>query len=148
MLIDITSRLNEPEIQELISYAVFPDPEQLNHVIAQYQSVQSGQEIFGYTSDDDEDDQTIIGIIGSILNDQKVLTIQHIAVLPEDRGKGYGRGMILELLHMKQPTTIVAETDEEAVQFYRSIGFTIASLGEVYAGVERFQCSYEVDDEE
>jgi hypothetical protein len=36
-----------------------------------------------------------------------------------------------------------AETDSDAVGFYRSCGFTVLSLGEVYPGVERFRCTLE-----
>ncbi|MNY68257.1 hypothetical protein D3C86_2059900 [compost metagenome] len=63
---------------------------------------------------------------------------------------GFGRGMLLEIIEDMQPTRITAETDEEAVQFYRNVGFVISSLGEKYPGVERFQSTYEVevDDEE
>jgi len=39
-------------------------------------------------------------------------------------------------------TSIVAETDHEAVDFYRRYGFFITSLGEKYPGVERFLCQY------
>jgi hypothetical protein len=46
------------------------------------------------------------------------------------------------------PVRIVAETDEESVQFYRNIGFIIRSLGEKYPGVERFLCTYEVEEAE
>ncbi|WP_268921683.1 hypothetical protein [Metabacillus sediminilitoris] len=37
---------------------------------------------------------------------------------------------------------ITAETDKEAVVFYRNYGFKITSLGEKYPGVERFLCEY------
>ena len=31
-------------------------------------------------------------------------------------------------------------TDDEAVEFYKKIGFQVKSLGEKYPGVERFCC--------
>jgi hypothetical protein len=36
---------------------------------------------------------------------------------------------------------VEAETDAEAVNFYRRLGFTTTSLGEPFAGVERFRCA-------
>lgn len=39
---------------------------------------------------------------------------------------------------------ISAETDRDAVGFYRKYGFQITSLGEKYPGVERFKCEYAV----
>ncbi|MDN4071264.1 hypothetical protein NYE70_06050 [Paenibacillus sp. FSL R5-0407] len=35
---------------------------------------------------------------------------------------------------------IDAETDMDAVDFYRKIGFQIIRLGEKYPGIERFKC--------
>ena len=35
---------------------------------------------------------------------------------------------------------LIAETDQEAVGFYRKCGFKVESLGELYPGVERFRC--------
>ncbi|MCY1251522.1 hypothetical protein D9M72_652950 [compost metagenome] len=37
-------------------------------------------------------------------------------------------------------SSIYAETDQEAVLFYKNLGFHITSLGEKYPGVERFGC--------
>ena len=56
--------------------------------------------------------------------------------------------MILEIMTLEKPERVVAETDEEAVDFYRSLGFVVHSLGEQYPGIERFRCVYEVEDEE
>ena len=38
---------------------------------------------------------------------------------------------------------VLAETDKEAVYFYKKHGFKITSLGEIYPGVEHFQCVFE-----
>ena len=45
--------------------------------------------------------------------------------------------MLNEIKHME------AETDIEAVDFYKKIGFQTVSLGEKYPGVERFKCTLE-----
>ena len=37
-------------------------------------------------------------------------------------------------------TRVTAETDKDAVGFYRSCGFEVESLGELYPGIERFRC--------
>jgi ribosomal protein S18 acetylase RimI-like enzyme len=139
MLIDIKPKIDDSNIQELIGLAVFPDPERINEAIDAYRNDQ-GLEIMGYKWV-----EQIIGIVGYRLNDNGILELRHIAVTPEEQGKGFGRGIILELLHLKDPKVITAETDEETVDFYRSIGFTIESLGEKYPGVERFKCTYETE---
>ncbi|MEC0230687.1 GNAT family N-acetyltransferase [Paenibacillus alba] len=139
MLVDVKSRIQEDGIQELLSYSVFPDPDRLEQTIQQYKE-DLNLWLYGY-----ESEGILVGIIGFRINDDQEMTITHLAVEPESRGVGFGRGIILEIIEDMHPLRIVAETDEEAVQFYRNIGFVIRSLGEKYPGVERFMCTYEVD---
>ncbi|KOP67579.1 GNAT family acetyltransferase [Bacillus sp. FJAT-18019] len=139
MLKDITKQSLQPEVKELLSYSVFPDPEAVDRAASFYQT--GNGRLFGY-----EEDGLLLGIIGfDVVRNE--LIIKHLAVLPENRGLGYGRGLILELLLEVQPKpdAIIAETDEEAVDFYRSIGFEVYSMGEQYPGIERFRCVYEVE---
>jgi ribosomal protein S18 acetylase RimI-like enzyme len=140
MLIDIKARLDEAQVQELLELAVFPDPDKLKQVIARYK--QDDRKLLGYESEGE-----MIGVIGYSFADRQTIEINHIAVVPEMRGKGYGRGLILELLALEKPELVFAETDEDAVDFYRSIGFIIESLGEKYPGVERFKCTFNVDED-
>ncbi|KKO54460.1 GNAT family N-acetyltransferase [Paenibacillus sp. DMB20] len=141
MIKDISYRLDDLEVKELLAYAVFPDPESLETAVEAYRKP-NGLELYGY-----EEEDVLVGLIGVDLTD-KEMTIKHIAVTPENRGKDYGRGMIMELMLQKKPDVVIAETDEESVGFYRSIGFQIYSLGERFPGVERFRCVYEVEEEE
>jgi ribosomal protein S18 acetylase RimI-like enzyme len=142
VLIDVKSRLQENLIQELLSYSVFPDPDVLEETIKRYES-DSNMWLYGY-----ESEGILVGIIGFRINDEQEMTIHHLAVEPHSRGAGFGRGIILEIIEEMHPLRIVAETDEETVQFYRNIGFVIRSLGEKYPSVERFICTYEVEQEE
>lgn len=64
--------------------------------------------------------------------------ICHIAVVPQYRHKGIALQMIKEVVRMHQLTYLEAETDDEAVEFYKKIGFQVKSLGEKYPGIERF----------
>ncbi len=79
-----------------------------------------------------------IEIIGA-----KKARICHIAVVPQYRHNGLAVQMIKEVVRMYQLTYIEAETDDEAVEFYKNIGFQIKSLGEKYPGIERFHCYLE-----
>ncbi|QHT63212.1 GNAT family N-acetyltransferase [Paenibacillus lycopersici] len=136
MLIPIAPRLGEAEIQELLGWSVFPDPESLQRAVDLYANGKA-HTLLGL-----ESEGRIIGLIGYCRPNADTIEIAHIAVTPEERYKGYGRGLILELLAMENPAVLVAETDEEAVDFYRSSRFTVESLGEKY-GVERFKCTYD-----
>ncbi|KAB7672251.1 GNAT family N-acetyltransferase [Bacillus sp. B1-b2] len=82
----------------------------------------------------------IIGCIGIEKIRFNECVIKHIAVSLEHRGKGIGSRMI-EFLS-EEFTLITAETDKDAIDFYRKYGFSITSLGEKYPGVERFLCEY------
>ncbi|MBO9599300.1 MAG: GNAT family N-acetyltransferase [Cohnella sp.] len=137
MLQDLKSRLHEEEIQQLIELSVFPEPEHVARTIEQYRTV-GELRIMGY-----ESEGQIVGIVGYSIDSGDRMILRHIAVQPDARGAGFGRGMILELLHQFSPVSIEAETDEETVDFYRSIGFRIESIGEKVPGTERFLCTYD-----
>lgn len=142
VLLNVKSRIHDGEIQQLLGYSVFPDPESLQEAVSQYENNEQTW-LFAY-----ESEGLPVGIIGFELNEQQEMTLRHLAVEPESRGEGFGRGMLLEIIDDIQPVRITVETDEEAVQFYRNVGFVIRSLGEKYPGVERFLCTYEVEEEE
>ncbi|WP_161497064.1 GNAT family N-acetyltransferase [Pradoshia eiseniae] len=86
-------------------------------------------------------DSQLIGCIGGEQNSDTFI-IRHIAVTQEKRGCGVGSSMIQFILNDPSIKTVIAETDKEAVSFYRKFGFHITSLGEKYPGVERFACQY------
>jgi ribosomal protein S18 acetylase RimI-like enzyme len=136
MFLDIKARLQEAPLSELLSYSVFPDEDKLTRTMNEYQS-NSNLDIYGYVAKEE-----VIGILGVEMSEQSIVHIRHLAVHPDYRGLGYGRGLLMELIELKKPDQLIAETDEDAVDFYRSVGFTIVSLGELYPGVERFQCTY------
>jgi ribosomal protein S18 acetylase RimI-like enzyme len=140
MLINLKARVIEDEIQELIGYSVFPDPIHIENAIEAYKTDEN-LKLFGLESEGE-----VVGIVGFHMDSNSILTITHIAVKPECRGAGFGRGQILEVFELMKPAQIIAETDEETVDFYRNIGFEIVSLGEKYPGVERFRCTYYAED--
>lgn len=138
MLIAIKEMLDQEEIQELIGYSVFPDEEKINQAIELYEK--SDHLIMGYSVNNE-----IIGVIGYEKQPNESIKLNHISIQPESRDMGYGRLMISELIDLIKPNKIIAETDEESVDFYRKIGFEIISLGEKYPGVERYKCTFVTD---
>jgi len=143
LLVNVKPRIRDEEIVELLELCVFPDPERLERVIADYAGNPELQ-LYGYESEGE-----IVGVIGFRQVEQSAdIVIEHLAVKPECRGAGFGRGQILEVIEMTKPRLVLAETDEEAVEFYRRIGFEIESLGEKYPGVERFRCTYDTAERE
>lgn len=143
MLIDIKHLIGTPDVNELLSYAVIDEPDALRATSSEY-SEQASLQLYGW-----EEEDLLLGLVGFEETEDGSLDIRHIAVLPENRGKGYARGMILELLASRQPRYLVAETEDEiAADFYRSLGFMVYSLGENAAGIEMLRCVYEVEESE
>ncbi|MCM3746129.1 GNAT family N-acetyltransferase [Paenibacillus pasadenensis] len=64
----------------------------------------------------------------------------HLAVAPEFERQGIGTVLLHQVLQKSGAAVLVAETDAEAVAFYRRTGCTIINLGEKYPGKERFRC--------
>ena len=58
--------------------------------------------------------------------------------VPQYRHKGIAVQMIKEIVRMYQLTYLEAETDAEAVKFYKKMGFQIQSLGENIRGLKGF----------
>lgn len=141
MLVDVKPRLDEPGIRELIGYSVFPDQDLLERVIQTYKNHKD------WHAAGLEGNGKVFAFAGYTFDSPRHLHLRHIAVDPLERGKGYGRVLIAEVIEKEQPKLVFAETDEEAVDFYRSLGFEIVSLGEQYPGVERFRCTYYADEE-
>ncbi|HEX9896106.1 MAG TPA: GNAT family N-acetyltransferase [Dehalococcoidales bacterium] len=81
-----------------------------------------------------------IGIIGIEESSARYCTIKHIAVAEEYRRQGIGRQLISSIQKMTTCESMVAETDADAIVFYKKLGFNIHSLGEKHPGTERFRC--------
>lgn len=124
------------QVKHLLVYAVgMASDEKIRRILEQ---VYSGPNTTLYVSIDDKD--TALGIIGCRRGGDST-EILHIAVDERKRRQGIGREMINKFVALEKPTELVAETDNDAVGFYRRYGFSIRSLGEKYPGVERFHCS-------
>ena len=67
-------------------------------------------------------------------------TITHIAVAHRFRGQGFGQRLIEFIRDELNFEQAEAETDDDALGFYRACGFEIESLGESSFGTERFRC--------
>ncbi|CAM4287198.1 GNAT family N-acetyltransferase [Bacillus wiedmannii] len=119
-------------ILNVLQYAVGPSETSLKKAVLYYESNKGT--LYRY------EEEACIGI--EIIGANKA-RICHIAVVPQFRHKGIALQMIKEVLRMHQLTYLEAETDDEAVEFYKKIGFQVKSLGEKYPGIERFHCYME-----
>jgi ribosomal protein S18 acetylase RimI-like enzyme len=83
-------------------------------------------------------DGVLLGVLGVERLTARDVVIHHIAVAKNARGAGIGRAMLAA--SCQQADCVSAETDRDAVGFYERCGFVARNLGELYPGVERFEC--------
>ncbi|WP_175639388.1 GNAT family N-acetyltransferase [Metabacillus schmidteae] len=128
----INAKKIHPSIRVLLSCATLD-----NKIDQEYEKYINDQnrKLFGF-----ECNGNFVGCVGIEITSLKECVIKHIAVSLEQRGNGIGSKMIKFLT--EQYPIITAETDKDAIDFYRKYGFEIKSLGEKYPGVERFLCEY------
>jgi ribosomal protein S18 acetylase RimI-like enzyme len=86
---------------------------------------------YGYFADD-----TLVGVCGFEEHESRV-EIYHIAVAETARHKGVG-GAMITALRKKYCKTIEAETDDDAVDFYRKCGFETTAIQKY--NVRRWAC--------
>ncbi|MNK27524.1 Acetyltransferase (GNAT) family protein [compost metagenome] len=139
MLVNVKDQVESPEITQLLEYAVYTDEDALAKAVSHYRA-EEGAELYALKHEGE-----LIGLIGYVVDDHNALNITHLAIAPEHRNQGYGRAIVLEALYEVKPDRIIAETDEDAVDFYRNIGFVVLSIGRLPNGIERFRCVYEVE---
>lgn len=139
MLVNVKDLVESQEISQLLEYAVYADEDALAEAVKRYQA-EEGLELYALKHEGE-----LIGLIGYEIDNHNALTITHLAIAPEYRNQGYGRGIVLEALYKAKPDRIIAETEEDAVDFYRNIGFVVLSTGRLPNGSERFRCVYETE---
>ncbi|MGE7859488.1 GNAT family N-acetyltransferase [Bacillus mobilis] len=125
-------QIEKDPILHVLQYAIGPSETSLKKAVLFYEKNKGT--FYKY------EEKACIGI--EIIGANKA-RICHIAVVPQYRYKGIALQMIKDVLRLHQLTYVEAETDKEAVEFYKKIGFQVKSLGEKYPGVERFQCYLE-----
>ena len=134
---DFSRELESPRLRAVLAPAVYhPTAERLAQICERYR-VEPGWRMLGCRSGEE-----IAGCLGLALGDAGQATIRHIAVAPDRRGQGIGTALIRHAVATFALTHLSAETDRDAVEFYRTCGFVIRSLGELYPATERFLCIY------
>lgn len=140
MLIHITPDQMDPTLRELMEMAAGFDPEQADEMWTRYSSGREA-ELYGYREDEDW-----IGLIGIETLSPERMDIMHLVISPENRLKGYGRGLIMEAILHKKPSLVTAVTDEEGADFFRNIGFSVTGFFAAPGQSELFRCVYEAEE--
>lgn len=119
-------------IKKVLKHATGPSEASLFKAVSMYKNDQAVLYKYGNK-----------GCIGIALIHTNRARMCHIAVDEKYRNQGIALQMIKEIIREYELTYIEAETDTEAVGFYKKCNFKIESLGEKYLGVEMFYCYLE-----
>ena len=135
MFYDITEKLDQPIVRQLLSACLGDkSPKGIDAALSKY----PGEIFYGWMEAGKP-----LGICGfRVLPDK--LEICHIAVAETARREGIGSAMVYALRE-KYDKTIEAETDDDAVVFYRKCGFQTTESYEEYGGEKhrRWTCVLE-----
>lgn len=132
-IVDVKANLFDPEVLTLLKPSVYnPTPERLKRRVEKYSS---DKNTFVYAC---KIDGVYAGIV-VLKTENDTAEILDIAVKPEYPKHGIGRNLIGFIFTQFPIDTITAETDNEAVGFYKKCGFTVTSVGEV-SSTKRYFC--------
>ncbi|MHB1505304.1 MAG: GNAT family N-acetyltransferase [Sulfobacillus sp.] len=137
MLVDYRlGTLGPDQAKALLAHATFTaTADHLNWLLTDLYT-ESAVSLYGWT-----DNGPVTGLIGIRQTAPAVAEILHVAVAEGHRLQGIGRRMVEAVIAHHQLAALTAETDKDAVDFYRRCGFVVTSLGQMYLGGERFLCT-------
>jgi GrpB-like predicted nucleotidyltransferase (UPF0157 family)/N-acetylglutamate synthase-like GNAT family acetyltransferase len=131
MFCDIKNNIDAPTVCEILAACVFDNsPEGMAHEIAKYQA-NPDMQFYGY-----HENGELLGVCGFEEHENR-MEILHIAARETARHKGVGSAMVMAL-RRKYCKAIEAETDDDAVDFYRKCGFETTAIQKY--NVRRWVC--------
>ncbi|AFK86105.1 GNAT family N-acetyltransferase [Thermoanaerobacterium saccharolyticum] len=134
---DIKVILKTSDITRVLAESVYnPTQERLMSRVDEYTN-NTNVAAFGYIVDG-----SICGVIVLDTAQKEKIIILDIAVSKSSQHLGIGSKLINYVLVCLKPSIILAETDDDAVGFYRKYGFEINNLGEKYPNIKRYECKY------
>jgi ribosomal protein S18 acetylase RimI-like enzyme len=131
MFCDIKDQLDNPDVRAIMAASAFdPSPEAMDYKATEFRRHESWQ-LYGWV-----ENGKIVGVCGFDVHKDYV-EILNIAVAESVRHHGVG-GKMITALWKKYEMAIEAETDDDAVDFYRKRGFVTTAFQKY--GVRRWTC--------
>ena len=133
-IFEIESPCNRIELIQIFEDVVFnPSDENIDKILLDYIE-NKDKKLYGYYIED-----RIIGIIG-IQNNTDNIEVLHFGIHPEYRSRKLGSELMDYIKQEKK--TIILETDDDAVIFYKKYGFECVEFLDERKG-KRYNCKYE-----
>lgn len=134
-IIDIKGNLHDESVLAVISLSMYmPTAEKLKNLADKYESDYT---ISAFAC---VDDGFVCGTIVLKRVTDNEFEIIGISTHPNRRKQGIASKLISYTACFLNCSVVTAETDDDAVDFYRKYGFKINSLGEKYPGIVRYRC--------
>lgn len=123
--------ISHHDLPYLISLSIgMPTEKKIQHVLTSYTT--ANHHLIGAFSGN-----ILIGVIGIEITG-KTCAIKHLAVAPPHRMKNLGKQLIMYVTHHFSLQHFTAETDDDAIGFYKKCGFQCKSFENQYG--RRFFC--------
>jgi len=135
MFCDMINYLENPTLRKLVSASAFDQSIEATDKRMEEFRRREDLHLYGWIENDE-----ILGTCGVEAHSDCVV-IRGIAVDPNVRKRGIGKAMITAV-QQKFKTTVKAETDDGAVEFYRKCGFETEGFIKTYSNGEcqRYKC--------
>ncbi|GGU28719.1 GNAT family N-acetyltransferase [Nocardioides albus] len=89
-------------------------------------------------------DGTALVVAAGLMVSDRSVEIGHIATRHDRRRQGYAARLIRSVASEVAPLPLFAETDDDAVDFYRRVGFTVTVVDSPWP-TNRYRCVLESD---
>lgn len=136
-IVNISGSLSNDSNLEILKESVFePTKEKLIKRSNYYENT-DGVVSYGYAYND-----VILGLIVLDVKNKDEIVILDIAVKKDTQKRGVGKALLNYVICELKPKILIAETDGDAVEFYKKNKFEIVNLGEKYLNNTRYECKY------
>ena len=135
MLCDMKNDLENPIVRKLVSASAYDQSTEATDKRMEEFRRREDLHLYGWIENNE-----VLGTCGIEVHSDCVV-IRGIAVDPNVRKRGIGRAMITAV-QQRYKTTVEAETDDGAVEFYRKCGFETEGFMKTYPSGEcqRYKC--------
>lgn len=134
-LVDLIPWLSHPEVRRLLALSLHePTADDVERLCRSYAHADTPRVVFGLKAEG-----RLVGVVGATAPQPATCEVLSLAVDPPARRRGYARRLVEAAAAALAADEIVADTDSEAVGFYRACGFALEPLGEAAPGVARYR---------